>query len=213
MNDHSQTEAFPPLFERSSRDEVWEQQTRKQAEFLKKFKGGTLLVGDSLAKFWPKTLQQERFGQSFINLGVPGDRVENILWRLDVHNIKDLAPERIIVIAGTNNLKTDVKPETILCRLLALIDSLKTSVPKAALFLSEIPPRGDEMKYRSDDIIYLNKNLGQISHQRGFELVRIHASIMERYNASPDDFDLYIDKLHFGDKGYELFSDALQEII
>ncbi|TCM48699.1 hypothetical protein C8J36_113102 [Rhizobium sp. PP-F2F-G48] len=98
MNDHFKIEAFPPLFERSSRDEVWEQQTRKQAEFLKKFKGGTLLVGDSLAKFWPKTLQQERFGRSFINLGVPGDRVENILWRLDAHNIKDLGSGPINLI-------------------------------------------------------------------------------------------------------------------
>ena len=46
------------------------------------------------------------FGSGFINLGIRGDRVEHVLWR-----VKDIAfPPRlknVVILCGTNNINKD----------------------------------------------------------------------------------------------------------
>ena len=78
------------------------------------------------------------FGNEFINLGIRGDRVENVLWR-----VRDIAfPPRlknVVILCGTNNINKDT-PYDIVQGLIAIGYLLKTgSITLTYLFVDYFP--------------------------------------------------------------------------
>jgi hypothetical protein len=71
-----------------------------------------ILVGDSLAAGWPTDLIAQPW-QHVFNFGLPGDRIQHTLWRLDVLPLAHLRPERVVILLGTNNLGDGDEPDTI----------------------------------------------------------------------------------------------------
>lgn len=72
-----------------------------------------LLVGDSITQQWGSALDhkpmnaawQKHFGQyKSVNLGIGGEKSQNLLWRLDHGGVVGLEPQIIIVLIGNNNM-------------------------------------------------------------------------------------------------------------
>ena len=72
-----------------------------------------LLVGDSITQQWGSPLDKgvlnEAWKQRFaslktINLGIGGDKTQNVLWRLDHGGVEVLQPRVIVVMIGNNNM-------------------------------------------------------------------------------------------------------------
>ena len=63
-----------------------------------------LLVGDSITIQWG-----EAWGKHFpklkaINIGIGGDKTQNVLWRLDHGGVDGLQPKTIVLMIGNNNM-------------------------------------------------------------------------------------------------------------
>lgn len=108
-----------------------------------------LLIGDSLAEFWPRELWP--LGTSVLNLGVAGDRTQNVLWRL-----KDLSglPARlsgVVVMLGVNNLAMGDSPASVHQGLRAVRAALMRFSRGAPILFVQLPPTGPGGAFRSED--------------------------------------------------------------
>ncbi len=63
-----------------------------------------LLIGDSLAEGWDNSSLP---ALKLVNLGVGGDKVQNVLWRLDSADWSTMRPSTVLIMLGTNNLADD----------------------------------------------------------------------------------------------------------
>ena len=72
-----------------------------------------LLVGDSITQQWGSPLDKGGLNESWnkhfasyrtINIGIGGDKAQNILWRLDHGGVDGLQPKVVIIMIGNNNM-------------------------------------------------------------------------------------------------------------
>jgi lysophospholipase L1-like esterase len=110
-----------------------------------------LLVGDSITQQWGSPLDtgvlntawKRRFGDyKTINIGIGGDKTQNVLWRLDHGGVEGLQPRLVIVMIGNNNMfftpETGVEAAAEGVR--ACADNLRRKFPDAELIVAKILP-------------------------------------------------------------------------
>jgi lysophospholipase L1-like esterase len=142
----------------TARIEAW--WTKRVAEDLAAARAGghrVVFVGDSITQGWGSTGKEcwQEFWQprAVLNLGVSGDRTQNVLWRLDQGQLAALAaPENdvraVVVMIGTNNTKDpETSAEEIAQGEVAIVRRLRAALPKAKVLLLAIFPRSE----RADD--------------------------------------------------------------
>ncbi len=103
----------------------WLDTHKKLVEHVKANRGpcDVLLVGDSITQQWGSPLDngvlneawQRQFSKyKTINIGIGGDKTQNVLWRLDHGGVDELEPRLVIVMIGNNNMfftaETGIEP-------------------------------------------------------------------------------------------------------
>jgi lysophospholipase L1-like esterase len=123
-----------------------------------------VVLGDSLVERWPSDLLSKLFdGRTVLNLGVSGDRTQNVLWRLQAPEFQSLQPDLVLILAGTNNLGDNAKPCAILAGLTAVATKANTLWPNARVAFLPIPPRGPAGEYRSQDRLQVNSGMRSLT--------------------------------------------------
>jgi alpha-galactosidase len=111
-----------------------------------------LWIGDSITQGWDnpdnRHLLQQYFGQwKSLNLGISGDRTENVLWRLRHGAIDGLRPKVAVLMIGTNNTdgghfpKADTAEE-LAAGQLAILDLLRDKLPDTQILFLKVFPYG-----------------------------------------------------------------------
>ena len=94
---------------------AWLDTHAKLVKYVEANKGpiDILLVGDSITQQWGSPLDnkplnaawQKQFGKyKTINIGIGGDKSQNVLWRLDHGGVEGLEPRLVVVLIGNNNM-------------------------------------------------------------------------------------------------------------
>jgi lysophospholipase L1-like esterase len=86
-------------------------------------------------------------GRATLNLAVPGDQTENVLWRLDHLALNKVHPAQVVLLIGTNNLRGDDTPCDILAGIDAIVGRLHAAWPDAQVVVIGILPRGKDMQF------------------------------------------------------------------
>ncbi|MCC6508873.1 MAG: hypothetical protein IT423_07185 [Pirellulaceae bacterium] len=63
-----------------------------------------LLVGDSITIQWGESWNRHFPDLKAINIGIGGDKTQNVLWRLDHGGVDGLQPKLILLMIGNNNM-------------------------------------------------------------------------------------------------------------
>ncbi len=63
-----------------------------------------LLVGDSITIQWGESWEKHFPGLKAVNIGIGGDKTQNVLWRLDHGGVEGLQPKAIVLMIGNNNM-------------------------------------------------------------------------------------------------------------
>lgn len=111
------------------------------------------LLGDSLLQAWggegrrvaaPGAPHRETaFGRARVaNLAVAGDRVRHVVWRVAHGALEGLAPARLLLVVGTNDLADGASPGTVAPAVAALAGELLDLLPATRLLLHGLLPRG-----------------------------------------------------------------------
>jgi platelet-activating factor acetylhydrolase IB subunit beta/gamma len=151
---------------------AWLDTHAKLVEYVKANQGPVdiLLVGDSITEQWGSPLMnaplnaawQKNFGQyKTINIGIGGDKAQNVLWRLDHGGVDGLEPRLIILMIGNNNMfftpETGIEPAA--RGIKVCVDNLREKFPKAGLILVKVLPCHDPGNTFYEDIRKVNAAL------------------------------------------------------
>jgi lysophospholipase L1-like esterase len=101
-----------------------------------------LLVGDSITMQWGDAWAKAFPGLTAVNIGIGGDKAQNVLWRLDHGGVAGLRPRAVVLMIGNNNMffapETGVEPAA--KGIAACAANLRARFPDAHLIVTDILP-------------------------------------------------------------------------
>jgi lysophospholipase L1-like esterase len=198
-------------------------------QLLAKAKQGRIDIyfeGDSITRRWgaadyPDLLANWKnnfFGWNAADFGWGADRVENILWRLENGELDDVNPKVIVLLAGTNNVGSNVPPEgvegaaaNVTKGLEAVVRVMQSKAPNAVIILMGIFPRNDNLAVMPV-IDKINTNLAGTTDGRKIRYLNINNQLAGQDGRLYDGMMNDRDKLHPTLNGYQVWADALKPI-
>jgi lysophospholipase L1-like esterase len=184
-------------------------------------------LGDSITRRWggtdyPQFLahwKETFFGWNAANFGWGGDRVENILWRIENGELDGVNPKVIVLMAGTNNIGStpirgaaaEARAAEITQGLQAVIDICRQKAPNATILLFGIFPRNDNPTANAV-ITRVNDHLATLADGKTLRFLNINDNLAEKDGtlregvATPD-------RLHLQLKGYQIWGEALKPVL
>jgi lysophospholipase L1-like esterase len=181
-------------------------------------KGGVdlLFVGDSIMDGWRgsgKAVWDKEFAPlKTANFGIGGDRTQHVLWRLQNGELDGIKPKLTVLMIGTNNIGSNSDDE-IADGIKAIIDELHAKTPATKLLLLGIFPRS----IKADDparaqIKHINSIIAKLDDGgRTIKYMDIGDKFLEPDGTLPK--DIMPDALHPNAKGYQIWADAVRELI
>ena len=110
-----------------------------------------LLVGDSITQQWGSVLDRKPLNAAWqkhfsryptVNLGIGGDKTQNVLWRLHHGGVAGLRPRLVVLLIGNNNMfytrETGVAAAA--QGIKACVENLRAKFPEAELVVATIFP-------------------------------------------------------------------------
>lgn len=137
---------------------------RKRLE--EKNKPRIVMFGDSLTEWGP--WKNDSFDYKFVNLGVGGNTTANLLNR--IHQVKAVSPSAVYIMAGVNDIFTEIPQEQTIKNYADILDSLKSNEFKV-IVTSTLPLSSLNSKYveTNSKIQALNSRLRKLAVDRGVE--------------------------------------------
>lgn len=171
-------------------------------------------VGDSITRRWRGEGNKEvwdKYWGSYraVNMGIGGDQTQNVLWRLKNGQLDGYQARVFVVMIGTNNCwGRKTVPEDVAAGIKSIIDLIQTKQPKAKILLLSILPVGEKPNPGRNSREAINTLISKFSGGP-VEYMDISAKFLE-----PDGTiskDVMPDSLHLAPKGYEIWSEAIQD--
>jgi lysophospholipase L1-like esterase len=118
-----------------------------------------LLVGDSLAEFWPDDLWAPL---SVFNFGVRADKTQHALWRLSQLQPASLACRHVVVLLGANNLGAGDTASGLVMGVAAVVAEAVRVAPGAKAHVIATPPLGPDFAFRAEVRKAANRGLAAL---------------------------------------------------
>jgi lysophospholipase L1-like esterase len=167
-----------------------------------------VLLGDSNAAAWPADLLDAALaGLRVFNFGLPGDRIQNTLWRLDAISTGHLRPRYVLLVLGTNNLADGDAPDDIAAGLAAVIEASAGLWGAPEIILPAIARRVAGPLARSSERVLLNDRILAIARP-GVHPVRADL-VLDAIGAAAFEPD----GIHVSRLGYERLTSELAVLI
>jgi platelet-activating factor acetylhydrolase IB subunit beta/gamma len=184
-----------------------------------------VILGDDIAQGWGGTYDGIPFKKSWtdlffkykaINLGVAGDKIQNILWRLEHGALNGMTPEIIVINIGYNNLyfipETGIAPVVQGYQL--LIKYLKLHFEESKIVFIKLIPTNDKEHPFFNDALKINIELNDINSDNDPQII-----VCDLWNDFLDNKGHVNKRLYqtnnfrLNDAGYELLGGKIFEII
>jgi lysophospholipase L1-like esterase len=192
---------------------------------LKKGRIDVYFAGDSITRRWRATdypqflanWNENFFGWNAANFAWGGDRIQNMLWRLQNGEMEGIQPKVIVLLAGTNNIGTlptsDAKVADITKGIKALLDTLRERAPKATIILMGILPRNDgrDSAAMMRSIDRINENIAKFADGKAVRYLNINDKLADKDGKLLQ--GMTVDRLHLSLKGYQVWADALRPLL
>jgi lysophospholipase L1-like esterase len=201
-----------------------------------------LFIGDSITDFWlfddNPWVSGQKYGrkiwdESFnvkgdknfsFNMGISGDRLEHVLYRIlprsqgglgQLDSI-DLKPEFIILMLGINNSWAVESPvaESVYQGILANLRALHTLKPKSRIVLQSLLPTNDAYKNK-ELVLIVNQRLQELVSTPEFIKFAVFLNLYPHFiDADGRQISSYFaDGLHPNDQGYKVWRDKLIDFL
>ena len=124
-----------------------------------------LLVGDSITIQWGASWAKQFPDRKAANIGIGGDKTQNVLWRLDHGGIDGLKPKAIVLMIGNNNMF--FTPETGVAAAAMGVEAcarnLREKFPDADLIVAKILPCHEPKSRFYEDILLTNAEIDKLN--------------------------------------------------
>jgi platelet-activating factor acetylhydrolase IB subunit beta/gamma len=186
-----------------------------------------LLLGDSITQHWGgdvvdhgpiRAAWSNHFGKrSMINAGIGGDRIENVLWRIEHGTLAGANPRTVVLLIGVNNtplMASGVPPSSVAegIRLAAL--RIRELCPNSQVVIVHILPFGKPTDANSGHARTINEALVAMHLEEDPHIHLLDASPgMRDADGMVKPGILAPDHLHLAEAGYEAYAQQLQPLI
>lgn len=101
-----------------------------------------LLVGDSITIQWGDSWKKHFPELKAVNIGIGGDKTQNVLWRLDHGGVEGLQPKAIVLMIGNNNMffTPETGVEAAAKGIEMCLKNLREKFPSATIIVTKILP-------------------------------------------------------------------------
>ncbi len=124
-----------------------------------------LLVGDSITIQWGASWAKQFPERKAVNIGIGGDKTQNVLWRLDHGGVEGLQPKTIVLMIGNNNMF--FTPETGVAAAAKGVETcarnLREKFPDADLIVAKILPCHAPKNRFYEDILLTNAEIDKLN--------------------------------------------------
>ena len=124
-----------------------------------------LLVGDSITIQWGASWAKQFPERKAVNIGIGGDKTQNVLWRLDHGGVDGLQPKTIVLMIGNNNMF--FTPETGVAAAAKGVEAcarnLREKFPDADLIVAKILPCHAPKSRFYEDILLTNAEIDKLN--------------------------------------------------
>jgi beta-glucosidase len=186
-----------------------------------------LLVGDSITQQWGSPLDKGVLNESWrkhfasyrtINIGIGGDKIQNVLWRLDHGGVAGLDPRVIVLMIGNNNMfftpETGVEAAALGIQMCAR--NLHEKFPRAAIIVAEILPAHAPGNRFYEDIKKTNRALLSLGVQSLDISPEVHKLLLWSDFTNADGTikaELFTpDNIHLSLAGYAVYAERLKPL-
>jgi lysophospholipase L1-like esterase len=176
-----------------------------------------LLVGDSITMQWGAAWQKHFGTLKTVNIGIGGDKTQNVLWRLDHGGVAGLEPKLCVLMIGNNNCfftpETGIEPAA--KGIKACADNLREKFPKSPVIVVKVLPAHAPGNAFYEDIKKINAAIDGLSldadpmvHLLDLTADFVNADGTLKKNLfSPDNIHLT------QEGGYELYATKLKPVL
>jgi beta-glucosidase len=185
-----------------------------------------LLVGDSITQQWGSVLDgkplnaawQKHFGRyQTVNLGIAGDKTQNVLWRLDHGGVAGLEPRLVVLLVGNNNMffTRETGVEAAAQGIKACVDNLRGKFPLVPLIAVKIFPAHAPGHTFYEDIRQTNAAIDalQLARDPQVQVLDLWSEMTEPDGTLKRGL-FQSDNIHLTqDGGYEFFAAKLQPLV
>lgn len=200
----------------------WKQQHESIVKRSQKGGVDVAFVGDSMTHRW-QLEGKEVWDESFaawkpMNLGIGGDRTQNLLWRITTgKELVGIEPKVFVLLIGTNNLASH-KPDEIATGVKVIVAELQKQKPQARILVLGLLPRSgtpvaDREEIASSDhlqplIETINASLNTMRDEN-VRFLNFGKLYLNRDGGLPK--SLMPDYLHLSTAGYRILAKALAQ--
>ncbi|MDQ8206308.1 acetylxylan esterase [Coraliomargarita sp. SDUM461003] len=175
-----------------------------------------LFIGDSITHMMLTNggpVWREEYRQiGAVNVGLSGDKVENILWRIQNGALGTLKPKVTVLLAGVNNMRKNT-PEEIGLGVGAIVDVLKLRLPETKILVLGVFPRGHKGGTQDRETIKeINTYIAQLDDNERVFYLDIGNDFLNK-DGSLIEGAMLKDGLHPDLKGYQIWAAAIKDKI
>ncbi|MFP4053906.1 MAG: GDSL-type esterase/lipase family protein, partial [Phycisphaerae bacterium] len=201
-------------------DDLFRKRHRQFSQRATKGDIDVLFLGDSITEQWygqgMDIWKRELRPLGAENFGMSADRTETMLWRLSHGELDGISPRVVVLMIGTNNLKSGpirMSPTQTAEGVREVLGVLHARVPGAKVLLMGILPRQPKYEWFPAVRKDTNRRLSTLEAER--EYVRF-IDFSDRFLDTEGNLreELYrSDRLHLSREGYEIWADAIRQPI
>ena len=202
--------AATPIEGKTNGEKWWRGQYERINTDIKKLDGKVdlAIVGDSITARWNGDTWTKHWGSyRAVNMGIGGDRTQNVLWRLENGQLDGYQARLFVVMIGTNNLwdKT-ADPADVAVGIKAILTLIQSKQPQAKILLLSIFPRGDKPNPGREKITAVNDLISKFA-DGAVHYLDIGDKFLEPDKSISK--EVMHDSLHLAPKGYDIWAEAI----
>lgn len=195
-------------------EQRWRERDAQMTTLAKTSEAELAFIGDSITQGWEgagKSVWEQHYAdRKAINLGIGGDRTENIIWRLTHGNLGKIQPKVAVLMIGTNNTGHFMQdPKQVAEGVGEILRILGEKLPDTKIILHGVFPRGasplDEARLNN---IAINQYIRRFADGQRVHYFEIGEQFLEDDGSITR--DIMPDLLHLSTAGYERWAKALE---
>lgn len=175
-----------------------------------------LLVGDSITIQWGDSWAKHFPDKKAVNIGIGGDKTQNLLWRLDHGGVEGLQPKAIVLMIGNNNMffTPETGIEAAAKGIEMCVKNLREKFPDTPLIVAKILPAHAPGNRFYEDIKLTNVALDLLNLE-GDPKVRVLNMTTDFMNADGTlKKELFtLDHIHLSPAGYAVYAERLKPLL
>jgi beta-glucosidase len=184
-----------------------------------------VFIGDSITQFFEESLGKKVWNREFVegryqglNLGISGDRTQNVLWRFDRGFLDGYKAKVFTIMIGTNN--TGHRPEEMespgdtIAGIKAIIGRIRAKHPESKIILNAIFPCGADAKNRNrirNELV--NREIKKFADGKNIFWLDFNPQLLNEDGTLKEEIGFDRMRLHIGAKGYEVWAANLKPIL